>query len=236
MRLNEVNRIASMALSTVVVAFLSCSCSNGESDVQSVSLEVTKDPYLHDGYESKFHRLATSSNMNTTATWIAASELCREISGLPKAEALPLLDQLLEIAISQHVSATNYCSRQIWYRQLFYIVHEAFCVSQSMRPDSYDDWEWLFRFFGKCIEEICAVENALPVKDCSTWEWSDIQKGEYLFGLKGDFKTWVHVMKDLYFAKLSKGLTVEQKADVYRRLEELNKYSITPTNFPGGKR
>jgi len=94
----------------------------------------------------------------------------------------------------------------------------------------------MFSFFAKYTDEITSVEKSLPATDSKYWSWKDIEKGTYLCGIRGDFKTWVHVMRDFYFPELSNGLTEEQKADILRRFDELKKYMDTPPNFPGGKK
>ena len=218
------------------VALIFTSCRRAEVVLSATPIEAGAQS-TNDTLTTEFRRLVVSSNMTVVATESAANKLCRKISELPdKKEAVRMYDQLLEMAIDQYVSETNYNFRQNWYCQLWFVAMNSFMFAQGMRDDPFEGWNRLLRFFGKYTNEIEATERTLPTTDSVRWKISDVKKGVYLHGLKGDFKTWVHVMKDLYFAKQSKGLTDEQKADVYRRLDELNKYTITPTNFPGGRR
>ena len=164
------------------------------------------------------------------------NELCNEICSLPREQALPLLDQFVDMAISQQVTVTNYTLRSAWYEQLFYVIHDAFCSAQYLQKESYERWDKLFGFFAKCTDEITSVEKTLPLTDSRFWGRKNEDRGMYLLGIRGDFKTWVHGMRDFYFPELSKGLTEEQKADILRRFDELKKYMDTPPNFPGGRK
>lgn len=184
-------------------------------------------------YELEFHRLVVSSNMSERATWSQASALCEEISKLPEAEAIPLLDNLLEMAIDQHVTETNLYHRQVWFRQLFYVAGAAFCFAQGKRKDSFGDWDRMFRFFGKCTNEIVAVEQSLPSSNRRYWDASDLWKASYLSKIKGDFETWIHIIRDFHFPSLSEGLAEEQKADILRRFDDLKKYTVTTPKSDG---
>ena len=61
------------------------------------------------------------------------------------------------------------------------------------------------------------------------------RKLKYLRGLKGNLGVWLHVMRDLKFPRLSQGLTEEQKSDILRRFDELQKYTAEPPDYAGRK-
>ena len=58
---------------------------------------------------------------------------------------------------------------------------------------------------------------------------------EYLLGIKGNLKTWIRVIRDFHYPNLTKEFTEEQKADIMRRFKEVEKYTVTPPYFPGGR-
>jgi hypothetical protein len=92
-----------------------------------------------------------------------------------------------------------------------------------------------FRFYAKYTNEIVSVEKELSKVDRSKWSRFMVLKGGYLHGIKGELKTWVRVMRDLQFPKMSKNYTSEQKADILHRLKEVEKYTVTPPHYPGGR-
>jgi hypothetical protein len=42
-------------------------------------------------------------------------------------------------------------------------------------------------------------------------------------------------MRDFEFPKMSKNYTSEQKADILRRFKEVDKHTVTPPHYPGGR-
>ena len=205
------------------------------------AVEAARRPHVQtkeEEFAAKFRRFSVlrKEKSGNKSTWKLINELCNEICNLPKAQAVTLLDQFVDMAIGQPVTETDYLLRAAWFRQLFYVIHEAFCSAQYLQKESFGHWERLFSFFTKCTDEITSVEKTLPLTDSRFWGRKDKDRGRYLLGIRGDFKTWVHVMRDFYFPELSKGLTEEQKADILRRFDELKKYMVTPPNFPGGKK
>ena len=187
-------------------------------------------------YRAEFERLAVSANMSVDDSASQVSALTTEIYKLPdKGESLRLLDQFLEVAIAQEVTKTNYYSRQNWYRKLFYIARCSFGYSQLFRKESFESWDNLFRFFGKFTNEIVNVEKSIP-SDWLKWSKSDWEKGSYLYGFRGDLGQGIRTMRCFHFPDLSEGLTEEQKADILRRFDELEAYTVSPTNFPFGRK
>lgn len=161
----------------------------------------------------------------------------QRISQMPnQQEALLMYDKLLEMAIAHNVSSTNYNSRSAQYYKLWFAALYSFLGVQRRQGGEFSYWDKMFRFLSKYTNEIVSVEKALPLTDSRFWGRKDKDWGMYLLGIRGDFKTWVHVLRDCYFPELSKGLTEEQKADILRRFDEFKKYIDTPPNFPGGKK
>ena len=231
----HITRFATAALMFVFAVFAMTSCRRAQ-EATEVAVETSAQS-TNDMYVAEFQRLVTGSNMTIDATETEVNRLCWKISELPdKNEAIRLYDRLLGMAIAQEVTQTNLYHRENWYAKLWFLAMNSFCFAQGMQGNSFEYWDRMFMFFYKYVDEIVDVEMGLPSTDSIHWKRSDVEKGSYLHGLRGSLKTWVHVMRRYFDLKLSKGLTVEQKADVCRRLDELNKYTITPTNFPGGKR
>jgi hypothetical protein len=42
-------------------------------------------------------------------------------------------------------------------------------------------------------------------------------------------------MRDFYFPNMSKSYTTEQKDNILRRFKEVEKHTITPPHYPGGR-
>ena len=164
------------------------------------------------------------------------NELCNEICVLPKDQAVPLLDQFADMAISQPITETNYTLRTAWFGQLFYVIHDAFCFSQYLQQESFEHWDKLFNFFEKYTDEITSVQKSLPMTDSRFWGQKNWDRGRYLLGIQDDLKQWVHVMRDFYFPELGKGLTEEQKADIIRRFDKVEKFTVPPPNLSSGKK
>ena len=245
------SRIAIVLLVSFVIALVATSCRRND-EVQptydkdeKLSARVEKLPLAapaekslsrDERYKAEFERLAVSANMTVNDTASQVCALCNEIYKLPdKGEALRLLDQFLEVAIAQEVTKTNYYSRQNWYSKLFYIARGSFGFSQLLRKESFESWDNLFRFFGKFTNEIVSVEKSLPM-ECEKWSESDWEKGSYVYKLMGDLEQDIRTMRRAHFPDLSEGLTEEQKADILRRFDELQSYTVPPTNFPFGRK
>ena len=79
------------------------------------------------------------------------------------------------------------------------------------------------------------VEKSIP-SDWLKWNKSDWEKGSYLYKLRGNFKQDIHTMRRAHFPDLSEGLSDAQKADILRRFDELEAYTVSPTNFPFGRK
>ncbi len=201
------------------------------------TLEKIHEPTQEERFFSEFKQLVVLKRTRTgeKSTQKIINELCNEICALPKDQALPLLDQFADMAISQPITETNYTLRTAWFGQLFYVIHDAFCFSQYLQQESFEHWDKLFNFFEKYTDEITSVKRSLPTTDSRFWGQKNWDRGRYLIGIQDDLKQWVHVMRDFYFPELGKGLTEEQKADIIRRFAEVEKFTVPPPSLSSGK-
>ena len=227
-----------LVISVVSLAVMSCDKSGG------VCLERTAQNHESCGderdesrkYEEIFRSHIMATNITVSASYQKTGKICKELAGIQdKQESFRLLDQFFEMVIAQEVTATEYNRRQCWYDKLWFMSFGAFITAQEKIGNDYDYWDKMFRFFAKYTNEIAAVECTLPKTNCAKWGIRTIRRGEYLFGIKGDLKTWVRVVRDFHYPKLTKDFTDEQKADIMRRFKEVEKYTVTPPHYPGGR-
>lgn len=195
---------------------------------------VGKDGGL--SYEELFKSVAAATNLTLSAGERAIWKLAQKISKIqdPR-ESFYLYDRFLETIIVQEVTIAEYNRRQNWYAKLWHGAMTSFCEAQRKQGNDFAYWEKMFRFYAKYTNEIASVENELSKVDRLKWNRSMVLKGVYLHGIKGELKTWVRVMRDFEFPKMSKNYTSEQKADILRRFKEVEKYTVTPPHFPGGR-
>jgi len=245
------SRIAIVLLVSFVIALVATSCRRNDevqptydkdkslsSRVEALPLAAPEEKAMSrdERYKAEFERLAVSANMTVDDSASQVSALTTEIYKLPdKGESLRLLDQFLETAIAQEVTKTNYYSRQNWYSKLFYIARCSFGYSQLLRKESFESWDNLFRFFGKFTNEIVSVEKSIP-SDWRKWSEPEWDRGYYLFGFRQFFKQDIRTMRRAHFPDLSEGLSDAQKADILRRFDELEAYTVSPTNLPFGRK
>ena len=200
-------------------------------------------PTQRERYEAEIERIVAGSNMTVFATEVASNRLCNEIDkALNDQEAILLFDKMCDLALKQPIDAPSFYNlhssfnwRQNYLLQLWYVTLDAFCFAQNHRQESFEDWNRLFSFFKRYTDEIAAVEQGLPPLDRFGWRWGT-ERGQYLLGIKGDLAQAVHVMRKFYFSKLVEGLSEEQKADILRRFEEVEKYAELPPDAPGKKK
>jgi hypothetical protein len=186
--------------------------------------------------EDTLRRLVTATNLPLAEARGRASDVIMEILRLrDEKKAFQLCDELLEMAISQEVTVTDCNRRQDWYAMLWWDAMFSFIGAQRKQGNDYAYWDKIFRFYKKYTDEIVSVESELSKVDRLKWSRSMVLKGGYLHGIKGELKTWVRVMRDFEFPKMNKNYTPEQKADILRRLKEVEKYTVTPPHYPGGK-
>jgi hypothetical protein len=186
--------------------------------------------------EDVFRHLVVATNLPLAEASGRTSDVIMEILRLSdEKKAFHFCDELLEMAISQEVTVTDYNRRQDWYAMLWHNAMYSFIGAQRKQGNDYAYWDKIFRFYAKYTNEIVSVENELSKVDRSKWSRSMVLKGVYLHGIKGELKTWVRVMRDFEFPKMNKNYTAEQKADILRRLKDVENYTITPPHYPGGK-
>ena len=63
-----------------------------------------------------------------------------------------------------------------------------------------------------------------------------MRKGEYLYGIKCELKTWIHLIRDLYGPELTKEFTSEQKDDLLNRFRDVELFTNILFNHPGGRK
>lgn len=241
MKQSEIIRTAYLRVTFASIALAATSCDsnsreNGDScgghegstnaAVVVKIREKPSGPTREERFRAEFKQLVVlkRSKKGEKSTWKIINELCNEICALPKSQAVPLLDEFVDMAISQPVTETDYNLRQAWFEQLFYVIHDAFCFAQGLQKESFEHWERLFSFFNKYTDEITVVEKTLLLTDSRLGAGTN--KRRYLRGIRDDLRRWVHVLRDFYFPELSEGLTEEQKADILRRFKEVEKFTV----------
>ena len=214
----------------------SITCSSDVSESHSTDVESKKEIFESCLFKKAFETLALSSNMVPANAYFDACKICEEISDrVHGREAFELYDYLLDLAIAQKVTVEDYNQRQCLYSKLWFLSKCAFSYAQLEQGNDYAYWDKIFKFYAKYTNEIASVENELSKVDRLKWNRLMVLKGGYLHGIKGELKTWVRVMRDFEFPKMSKNYTAEQKADILRRFKEVEKYTVTPPHFPGGR-
>jgi hypothetical protein len=179
--------------------------------------------------------------MNLHAARSEKIEIFKRISKISDdQEAFRLYDLLLELAIVQEVTTIQCDRRQNWYALLWYNARSAFREAQHRQGNDFAYWNKIFRFLEKYTNEIAAIEILLEdtnatLKNVHSSVKRVDDKKRFVSLIKGDLKTWVRVMRDFEFPRMNKNYTPEQKADILRRLKEVERYTVTPPHYPGGK-
>lgn len=222
----------------ILMAVMSCDrAAVGPQDQMSQRCGCVEDKKAEkQRYEEIFRSHIMATNITISDSYEKTSKICEELSQISdKQESIRLLDQFLEMAIAQEVTIKEFNRRENWYDKLWFMSFVSFVLVQEKIGYSYEYWDKMFRFFGKYTNEIQKVEQDLPSTHYSKWKESAIDRGVYLGGIKSDLKTWVRVIRDFYYPKLTKDFTEEQKANIMRRFKEVEKYTVTPPYFPGGR-
>lgn len=237
------------AVASLILAATSCDngntgCENGNGCDASecptgtvVAVAAQKELTQLERLESESRRLVAGAGRIKRWMWGASCDLCNEICKLPKEEALPLLDRLIEMALEQPVTNANKSAILGKHEDLFQIVLCSFIASQGLRENSFKEWDKVFRFFKKHTDEITAEEKLIKELDRQQDnQYYTRQHARYLHLLQVYTENWVHSTRTVFSATLSKGLTEEQKTDILRRLDEIKKYTVPPPNSPFGKK
>ena len=181
-----------------------------------------------EAYEREFRRFALGEHMTVDDVEHGVNKVCNEIAKtVDSKEAVRLFDLLGEIALTQTLLNTNYYKRENHLLKLWYMTMNAFVFAQYRRQESFEDWDRLFLFFKRYTDEISDVEQRMK----KPGKLNGRQRGElksYLRALKGDLKQAVHVMRRFGFPYVNGKLTEEQKADIMRRFEEVEKSTMMP--------
>ena len=197
--------------------------------------QIKRNTDVDESIKKEIRQLIVATNKTLIDARMATSDVLKKISQIPDTQrAFKLYDLLLDLSIAQQVTIKDYNKRQNWYATLWYNVMGAFVGAQHKLGNDLKYYEKIFQFFAKYTDEILEVEKTLPVTDCQYWSLSEVRKGEFLYGIKGELKTWIHVMRDLYAPELTRGFTKEQKDNLLRRFNELEKFTDIPINHPGG--
>ena len=206
----------------------------GGSESPTCAVVVPKELTQVELLEAECRRLVISAERKRgeKSTSYVINDLCRKIHELPREEALPLLDRWIEMAIKHPVTNANYSIRARMFEQAFDIVFFAINSSLDMRTDHFEHWDKVFRFYDKCTKEIMAMEKSLESQERPQHSPSYM----YLRLFRGDVKNWVYRIRTVFFDVYSNGLTEEQKADVIRRLDEVEKFTVSSPSLSSGKK
>ena len=241
----------------VILCLLGCGkqdddkCYSFQSRTQSIHTNVTihscKRSYrtnqikgndvFEESIEKDIQQLVVATNKTLIDAKIATSDVLERISKITDTQkALKLYDLLLDLSITQQVTIKDYNRRQNWYAILWHNAMGAFIGAQRRLGNDFKYYEKLFCFFDKYTDEIVAVEKTLPSTNCQFWSISEVRKGEFLYGIKSELKTWIHLMRDLYGSELTKGFTNTQKNDLLKRFNEVELFTKIPIDHPGGRK
>ena len=202
-----------------------------------VAVETPREPTQRERLEAESRRLVIGAGQIKGWAWSASCDLCNKICELPKEEALPLLDRLIEMAIEQPVTNANKSATLGRHKDLFQIVLCSFIASQGLRANSFEEWDKVFRFFAKYTDEITAEERRIKELDRpQTNLYFKYKHFRRLQDLQLYVENLVHNTRTVFSNTLSKGLTEEQKVDILRRLDEVKKYTVPPPNSPYSKK
>ena len=179
-------------------------------------------------YEREFRRFALDAKERVDDVQHCINKLCNEIiKTVDEKEAVRLFDILGDMAITQHITDNDYRYRESSFRHLWYIAMNAFVFAQYRRQESFEDWDRLFLFFKRYTDEIAEVEERVK----NPGKLNGRQRGEqrsYLRSLKSELKQEVYEIRKFFFPNISRKLTEDQKADILRRFEEVEKCTIIP--------
>lgn len=239
MRLKGIIEVTGIASACFVFAVATVSCdSERNRDEQLVPAEIKK---LNDEpkkglsraemFEAEFRQVLENTNGNITADCWATCDLLDKVLEIPDGESLRVLERFLGMALATSLepivdfpskydlARPMFWAREAWFEKMFYVSRQTFYTYMQLREDPFADWDILFEFFGKFTNEFTMVEKCQPTLNGP--------KREYMLELKGKFKTFVHVVRDIDLKHHKTKPTEKQKAEIFRRFEELEKYVET---------
>jgi hypothetical protein len=192
-------------------------------------------------YEEMLSKVVAATNISLFEASKTIDMLCRKILDLSDVnKALGLLDHFIKLTIAQEINLLEANRRQNCYAKQWDDIMTAFLCAQSRQNNDFKYWDNIFAFWDKCTREIVVLEQLILNNDSEEEEKYKIvkeikNKRRYLKSFKGELKTWVRVMRDFYFPNMSKNYTTEQKDNILRRFKEVEKHTITPPHYPGGR-
>ena len=181
--------------------------------------------------EAEFHRIVLGKAMTVDDIETKVNDLCNMlVKTVDEPHAVRLLDRLCDMALRQPLDSSNYTKRQDHLLKLWHVTLNAFVFAQSHRQESFGEWDRLFKFFNRYTDEIKIVEESLSQSSAQGIQ-PNSSKEHCLIGLKGDLKIAISVMKRFFVPPIVNGLSDEQKSDILRRFDELERYTLAPANF-----
>ena len=195
-------------------------------------------------FEAEFRHVidntySSISIKNAMASSRAAGKILNEVIKLPKDESKQILESFLDMTLadspepivnfpSKYDEARRiYWTREAWFQKRFHVICDTFYTYMKVKEDPYEDWDRLCVFFEKCTNEFAMVSRCQPK--------SSGPKREYLLEFKDNyFKTFVHVVRDMDLKYHKAKPTEKQKAEIFRRFEELEEYveKLVPPRKP----
>ena len=214
-------------LTVLVLAAVLTACRR-ENNPSSVAATERVALTQNEIYEREFLRLVVGSNMTVHATQTDVNKLCNDIDkAVDWQDAVRLFDRLGKMALEQPLVSSNYTRRENHLLKLWYVTLNAFVFAQHHRQESFEDWDRLFLFLKRYTGEIETTESALQTTNkIGLVQRTNIEN--YLHGVRSGLRQNVHVMRRFFFPTIIDGLTEEQKADILRRFDELQKYTAEP--------
>ena len=232
--------VVGIASACFVIALTTASCDGrrigNEQPAPAEAVEPAKE-YKNESsraemFEADFRRAMDSTNSPANRAFLnnmSVGKILDEVMKLPNDQAVPILERFLDITTETSLEPiTNfpskydearrlYWAREEWFKKRFYVICDTFYTYMKVKDDPFEDWHRLFAFFEKCTNEFTIVSRCQPKFDGP--------KREYLLEFKDNyFKTFVHVVRDMDFKHHRAKPTEKQKAEIFRRFEELEKY------------
>jgi hypothetical protein len=234
----KITKIIWIMLFSLVVFHLVTSC-NKNSELDMVDKQSLIKNYIakENLYSDSFLRLIGPTNMTIEDIIIEMDNISRQTSEIADTnQVFYLYDQLLELAIGQDTSKINDCRiKYNWYYKLWYVSMRAFLGGMKQHKTNYEYWDKIFKFYEKYSNEIINLEKSIDSENNNSAQDCNVKKKKYVRLMRGELKAYINVMRNGYFHQLSQNYTAEQKDDILRRFKEVEKHTITPPHYPGGR-
>ena len=253
MRLKGIIEVTGIASACFVVALTTASCDSrrdGEqvalANVEESAKESKKELSRAEMFEADFRRAMDSTNSTANRAFLNNMAVCKildEVVKLSNDEAAPILERFLDTATTTSLEPITdfpskyedarriYWAREGWFKKRFSVIRDTFYTYMKVKEDPFEDWDRLFAFFEMCTNEFTIVSRCQPKFDGP--------KREYLLEFKDNyFKTFVHVVRDIDLKHHKTKPTEKQRAEIFRRFEELEKYveTLVPPRKTGAEK